>query len=150
MSVNQTKLDESLKVHCVRMAILISFETPPSLSLLMDNTCVFSSSNSLFRFVSQRTIELTFTSFSENIHLKPYTSEADFYERIYPLYLALLDKAKVFMEETEANPARTIVFISAGFDACEWEHQGMQRHDRRVPVSLRDNHDPLHIYIVKS
>ncbi|KAL0253699.1 hypothetical protein I308_101075 [Cryptococcus tetragattii IND107] len=72
----------------------------------------------------------------ENIHLKPYTSEADFYERIYPLYLALLDKAKVFMEETEANPERTIVFISAGFDACEWEHQGMQRHDRRVPVSF--------------
>lgn len=90
---------------------------------------------------------LTFTRFSENIHLKPYTSEADFYERIYPLYLALLDKAKVFMEETEANPERTIVFISAGFDACEWEHQGMQRHDRRVPVSLRDNHDPLYIYI---
>ncbi|WVO20479.1 uncharacterized protein IAS62_001776 [Cryptococcus decagattii] len=72
----------------------------------------------------------------ENIHLKPYTSEADFYERIYPLYLALLDKAKIFMEETEANPERTIVFISAGFDACEWEHQGMQRHDRRVPVSF--------------
>lgn len=116
----------------------------------MDNTCVFSSSTFLFRPVSQRTIELTFTRFSENIHLKPYTSEADFYERIYPLYLALLDKAKVFMEETEANPERTIVFISAGFDACEWEHQGMQRHDRRVPVSLRNNHDPLYIYIVKS
>lgn len=40
------------------------------------------------------------------------------------------------MEQTEANPGRTIVFISAGFDACEWEHQGMQRHDRRVPVSF--------------
>ncbi|OXB39537.1 histone deacetylase HOS3 [Cryptococcus neoformans] len=72
----------------------------------------------------------------ENIHLKPYSSEADFYERIYPLYLALLDKARVFMEQTEADPGRTIVFISAGFDACEWEHQGMQRHDRRVPVSF--------------
>lgn len=40
------------------------------------------------------------------------------------------------MEQTEADPGRTIVFISAGFDACEWEHQGMQRHDRRVPVSF--------------
>lgn len=40
------------------------------------------------------------------------------------------------MEQTEADPERTIVFISAGFDACEWEHQGMQRHDRRVPVSF--------------
>lgn len=40
------------------------------------------------------------------------------------------------MEQTEADPGRTIVFISAGFDACEWEHQGMQRHDRRVPVGF--------------
>jgi len=73
---------------------------------------------------------------SENIHLQPYTSEADFYERIYPKYIALLNKAKVYMEETVAEPERTMVFVSAGFDACEHEHQGMQRHDRRVPVSL--------------
>ncbi|TYJ53237.1 hypothetical protein B9479_006160 [Cryptococcus floricola] len=72
----------------------------------------------------------------ENIHLKPYASEADFYERIYPLYLALLDKARVFMEEEEARPGSTVIFISAGFDACEWEHEGMQRHHRRVPVSF--------------
>lgn len=84
-------------------------------------------------------------SCSENIHLKPYSSEADFYDRIYPLYLALLDKAKVFMEQTEADPERTIVFISAGFDACEWEHQGMQRHDRRVPVSWAITHMVNHV-----
>lgn len=72
----------------------------------------------------------------QNIHLQPYSSEEDFYERIYPLYLALLEKALVFMRETEADPERTVLFISAGFDACEHEHQGMQRHDRRVPVSF--------------
>lgn len=72
----------------------------------------------------------------QNIHLQPYASEADFYERIYPLYLALLEKALVFMKETDADPERTVLFISAGFDACEHEHQGMQRHDRRVPVSF--------------
>ncbi|KAK4687187.1 histone deacetylase HOS3, partial [Tremellales sp. Uapishka_1] len=72
----------------------------------------------------------------ENIHLQPYSSEEDFYERIYPQYLALLDKAKHYMLETSALPGSTIVFISAGFDACEHEHQGMQRHDRRVPVSF--------------
>nr|XP_019051123.1 histone deacetylase HOS3 [Kwoniella bestiolae CBS 10118]OCF30053.1 histone deacetylase HOS3 [Kwoniella bestiolae CBS 10118] len=72
----------------------------------------------------------------ENIHLQPYENEADFYARIYPLYLALLKKAKVYMDETGAEPSRTIVFISAGFDACEHEHQGMQRHDRRVPTSF--------------
>lgn len=73
---------------------------------------------------------------SENIHLQPYADEADFYARIYPKYLALLDKAGKFMLETGADPDRTIVLISAGFDACEHEHQLMQRHDRRVPVSL--------------
>ncbi|KLT44843.1 Arginase/deacetylase [Cutaneotrichosporon oleaginosum] len=72
----------------------------------------------------------------ENIHLQPYEDEADFYKRIYPLYLALLDKARVFMRETQADPAKTVLFISAGFDACEHEHQGMQRHDRRVPASF--------------
>lgn len=48
---------------------------------------------------------------SENIHLQPYSSEDDFYERIYPKYTNLLDKAKVFMEETQADPERTIVLI---------------------------------------
>ncbi len=48
---------------------------------------------------------------SENIHLQPYTSEADFYDRIYPKYIALLDKARVFMNETGADPEQTIVLI---------------------------------------
>ena len=48
---------------------------------------------------------------SENIHLQPYTSEADFYDRIYPKYLTLLDKARVFMRETGAEPERTVVLI---------------------------------------
>ncbi|KAL7422929.1 histone deacetylase [Cryptotrichosporon argae] len=72
----------------------------------------------------------------ENIHLQPYSSEDDFYERIYPKYLALLDKARVFMQETGGEADKTVVFISAGFDACEHEHQAMQRHDRRVPTSF--------------
>lgn len=48
---------------------------------------------------------------SENIHLQPYASEEDFYERIYPKYLTLLERALVFMKETEADPERTILFI---------------------------------------
>lgn len=48
---------------------------------------------------------------SENIHLQPYADEDDFYARIYPKYLALLEKALVFMKETEADPERTILFI---------------------------------------
>lgn len=72
----------------------------------------------------------------ENIHLQPYSDEADFYAQIYPKYLALLDKARFFMRETKAEPSKTVVLISAGFDACEHEHRGMQRHDRRVPTSF--------------
>lgn len=34
------------------------------------------------------------------------------------------------------DPSRTILFISAGFDACEHEYPAMQRHDRRVPASF--------------
>jgi hypothetical protein len=48
---------------------------------------------------------------SENIHLQPYSTEEEFYARIYPKYLALLDKAKVYMDETEADPEKTVIFI---------------------------------------
>jgi histone deacetylase HOS3 len=64
----------------------------------MDNICKY----------NEIIIELTT---SENIHLQPYSSEEDFYNRIYPKYLALLDKAKVYMDETDADPKRTMVFI---------------------------------------
>ena len=90
-------------------------------------------------------------TFSENVHLQPYDSEDDFYARNYPKYLALLERASTFLLESKARPEKTLVFVrcvsdlnllwlpiltldSAGFDACEHEHQGMQRHDRRVPV----------------
>jgi len=63
----------------------------------MGSTCTFENTMSLTR--------------SENIHLQPYTTEEDFYERIYPKYLALLDKARAFMIETNAIPEKTIVLI---------------------------------------
>ncbi|KAJ9123182.1 hypothetical protein QFC22_001375 [Naganishia vaughanmartiniae] len=72
----------------------------------------------------------------ENIHLQLYESEEDFYQRLYPKYITLLDKAKHFLQETGADPSRTTVFISAGFDACEHEQSSMQRHARKVPVSF--------------
>jgi histone deacetylase HOS3 len=56
-------------------------------------------------------VRVWLTQASENIHLQPYTSEADFYERIYPKYSALLDKAKGFMQETGADAERTVVLI---------------------------------------
>lgn len=47
----------------------------------------------------------------ENIHLGSYASEEDFYERLYPRYLAVFEKAKHFIMETEADPERTTVYI---------------------------------------
>ncbi|KAJ9107573.1 hypothetical protein QFC21_001032 [Naganishia friedmannii] len=47
----------------------------------------------------------------ENIHLQPYESEDDFYQRLYPKYITVLDKAKHFLEETGADPSHTTVFI---------------------------------------
>lgn len=49
--------------------------------------------------------------FRENIHLQPYKSEEDFYARLYPRYLAVLEKARQFLEETRADPERTTVYI---------------------------------------
>jgi hypothetical protein len=37
---------------------------------------------------------------------------------------------------TVVGHAVKLTMSSAGFDACEHEHQAMQRHDRRVPVSF--------------
>lgn len=75
------------------------------------------------------------------MHLQPYSSTADFYTRIYPLYSTLLERAEHFLTSsntatTPHDPDRTILFISAGFDACEHEYPAMQRHDRRVPASF--------------
>ena len=47
----------------------------------------------------------------ENIHLQPYESEEDFYQRLYPRYVAVLEKAKQFLEETDADAERTTVYI---------------------------------------
>jgi histone deacetylase HOS3 len=75
---------------------------------------------------------------SENVHLLPYTSPADFWARCYPLYTDLFARSARFLDETAASPERTLILVSAGFDACEHEGAGMQRHGGNVPVrSLR-------------
>ena len=45
----------------------------------------------------------------ENIHLEPYTSGEDFYNRLYPKYTNLLTKAEEFLQGTDPNSA--LVFI---------------------------------------
>ncbi|CAL1712270.1 unnamed protein product [Somion occarium] len=73
----------------------------------------------------------------ENIHLQTYQSEEEFWERLYnQRYSKLLKKAESFIEETGGPSSDVLVFVSAGFDASEHEHQSMQRHQRRVPTSF--------------
>lgn len=50
-----------------------------------------------------------------NVHLQPWTDEADFFNRLYPRYKeGLFEAARRFCEETESRPDRTLVMISAG------------------------------------
>ena len=79
-----------------------------------------------------------------NVHLEPWSSEADF-ERLYEQkYSVLFEKARKFLqkqtEKIKAAPKggapRAAIFISAGFDANQWEGAGMQRHTVNVPTSF--------------
>ena len=66
-----------------------------------------------------------------------YADEADFFNRLYPTYRdTLLGAARTFVDKTSADPRRTLVFISAGFDASEHEYTSMQRHGKRVPTAF--------------
>ncbi|BGP12507.1 hypothetical protein JCM10213_006927 [Rhodosporidiobolus nylandii] len=79
-----------------------------------------------------------------NVHLEPYESEEDFHARLYPRYReALLGRAEEFVRMTGKEGAstaeeeeRTLVVISAGFDASPHEHPFMSRHSRSIPTSF--------------
>lgn len=48
----------------------------------------------------------------------------------------LFDKAQRFFQAEGADPTKSLVLISCGFDACEHEYPGMQRHGKSVPVGF--------------
>lgn len=78
-----------------------------------------------------------------NVHLQPWKAEKEFWELYETRYRILLDKARQFLRhhtfrlkaEGKVVP-RAAVFISAGFDASEWEGAGMQRHKVNVPTEF--------------
>lgn len=74
----------------------------------------------------------------ENVHLEPLESEENFWDVHYRgAYSKLLSKAEDFVKSTDgASPDDTLVFISAGFDASEYETPSMSRHNRKVPTSF--------------
>lgn len=79
-----------------------------------------------------------------NVHLQPWKTEADFWQLYESRYNVLLEKARAFLrahtQRLRSAPnlpqPKAAIFLSAGFDASEWESQGMQRHKVNVPTEF--------------
>ncbi|KAL2131124.1 hypothetical protein VTI74DRAFT_5535 [Chaetomium olivicolor] len=77
-----------------------------------------------------------------NIHLQPWKTEADFWAMYESKYTVLLEKTRAYLRgQTERLRAaglnsRAAIFLSAGFDASQWEDPGMQRHNVNVPTDF--------------
>ncbi|KAK9466748.1 histone deacetylase domain-containing protein, partial [Lipomyces arxii] len=73
-----------------------------------------------------------------NIHLEPYSTREEFDSLYNTRYSELFTRASEFLSDATANdkPVKTGVFLSAGFDASEFEDKGMQRHGVHVPTSF--------------
>ncbi|KAL8946418.1 MAG: hypothetical protein Q9222_007188 [Ikaeria aurantiellina] len=79
-----------------------------------------------------------------NVHLQPWKTEEDFWKLYQDRYTAILSKARSFLrshtERLKHSPLhprpKAAIFLSAGFDASEWESPGMQRHQVNVPTSF--------------
>lgn len=79
-----------------------------------------------------------------NIHLQPWTTSEEFWHLYEDRYLVLLEKTRKYLKHhtnrlrTSPNhPApKAAIFLSAGFDASEWETEGMQRHGANVPTEF--------------
>ncbi|UKZ82528.1 hypothetical protein TrVFT333_010317 [Trichoderma virens FT-333] len=77
-----------------------------------------------------------------NTHLQPWKTIEDFWDLYETKYTILLDKARSYLkaqaeklQDAGAKP-RAVIFLSAGFDASEWEGAGMQRHKVNVPTEF--------------
>ncbi|KAJ5929629.1 hypothetical protein N7454_006579 [Penicillium verhagenii] len=79
-----------------------------------------------------------------NIHLATWETEAEFWDLYETKYKILIDKARDFLRKQTKILAKApkgprpkaAIFISAGFDASEWESTGMQRHKVNVPTEF--------------
>lgn len=80
--------------------------------------------------------------FIHNIHLKPYHSIDEFWDLYENKYSSIISKAREFLSTAAVSKPKkgrefkAGVFLSAGFDASEYESSGMQRHSVNVPTSF--------------
>lgn len=79
-----------------------------------------------------------------NVHLEPWKTTAEFWELYNTKYAILIEKARAFIrfhtqrlhESLNGPRPKAAIFLSAGFDASEWEGAGMQRHKINVPTDF--------------
>ncbi|TQS34635.1 hypothetical protein Golomagni_04974, partial [Golovinomyces magnicellulatus] len=79
-----------------------------------------------------------------NVHLQPWKTEAEFWSLYEKKYSVLLEKARSFLRAQtkhfntlfKKQTSKAAIFISAGFDASEWESPEMQRHKVNVPTEF--------------
>lgn len=77
-----------------------------------------------------------------NVHLEPWKSLPDFWRLYESRYRILLEKAQSFLlhhsellRQSGVEP-KAAIFLSSGFDASQWEMEGMQRHQVNVPTDF--------------
>lgn len=79
-----------------------------------------------------------------NVHLEAWRTMDEFWALYETKYSVLLDKARTFLKRhtkmiknsPKQAPPKAAIFISAGFDASQWEGAGMQRHAVNVPTEF--------------
>ncbi|KAG6036755.1 hypothetical protein E4U40_000061 [Claviceps sp. LM458 group G5] len=77
-----------------------------------------------------------------NVHLQAWKTEQEFWTIYESTYSILLDKTRKYLRQQarKAGEAgqrpKAAIFLSAGFDASEWEGAGMQRHKVNVPTEF--------------
>jgi histone deacetylase HOS3 len=77
-----------------------------------------------------------------NVHLESWKNHTDFWRLYKSRYSILLEKTRTFLKqhttriENSGTKAKAAIFLSAGFDASEWEGAGMQRHKVNVPTDF--------------
>ncbi|KAJ4292051.1 histone deacetylase [Kalmusia sp. IMI 367209] len=79
-----------------------------------------------------------------NIHLETWSTKEEFWRLYEDKYMVLLDKARKYLKhhtnrlrKSPNHPTpKAAIFLSAGFDASEWETAGMQRHTVNVPTEF--------------
>jgi histone deacetylase HOS3 len=79
-----------------------------------------------------------------NVHLQPWKSDIEFWDLYETKYSILLEKARNYLRaqtsrlrlSTNGPKPKGAIFLSAGFDASEWEGAGMQRHKVNVPTEF--------------